>query len=150
MSPRLTYFATFENGSLKISDRTRFANELTKFYEGKRIEITVQKAKKKKSNEQNRYLFGCVYEYALQGLKDAGNVGLTIEDIHDFFKDRFLSEGKQIVIPETGETKIVAKSTKNLSTTEMCLYIEEIAKFCAEMLNTEIPAPYTQTEMNIQ
>jgi len=148
MTPKLTYFGRVDSGKLILTNRARFDQELPLF-EGKRVEITVQKAKRRRSLQQNRYLFGCVYVCALQGLKDAGFQDLTVEDVHEFMKMRFLPGGKEIVSPETGEVVTIARSTSTLSTTEMMSYIEQIAQFCAEFLNTAIPEPLEQTEMNL-
>lgn len=42
--PKLTYYGTVSDGRLKLSDRKRYDNEIKNF-EGKRIEITVQRAR---------------------------------------------------------------------------------------------------------
>jgi len=137
---KLLCTGTVSDGQLKLSDRKRFDTDIKQF-EGKRVEVVVSKLNKRKSNEQNRYLWGVVYPCALRGLEDAGHSGLDLNDVHEFFKGRFLSKGKEIIIPKSGEVITVSKTTTILSTTEMMDYINEIARFCAEMLNTVIPEP---------
>lgn len=148
MSLKFTYYGKVTDGKLTIIDRPKFEGEI-KSFEGKRVEITLQKAKRSKTNDQNRYLWGCVYEYALQGLKDVGNENITKDDVHQYLKDKFLSNGKEIIIPETGEVRKISKTTTTLTTTEMMEYVEQIAKFCAEFLGVVIPEPFEQTELEL-
>ena len=109
-------------------------------FKGKRVQIELKQAKKSRSNPQNSYLWGVVYVYALKGMQDLGNEGLSIELIHAFFKDKFIERWRDIVIPTTGEVFKV-KTTTDLTTTEMIDYIEEIARWCAEYLSITIPEP---------
>lgn len=148
MTLRLTYYGSVRDGVLKVSHRKRLDEEV-KAFEGKRVEITIQRAKKSKSLQQGRYLWGCVYEYALQGFKDLGHQDLTKEDVHFFFKGRFLSNGKEVVDPSTGEVKRLENTTTDLTTTEMLEYIAQIVQFCAEFLSVVVPDPHEQIEMGI-
>lgn len=137
---KLLCTGTVSDGRLILSNRKRFDEDIKQF-EGKRVEVVISKANKRKSNEQNRYLWGVVYPCALRGFQDAGHSGLDVDDIHEYFKGQYLSKGKDISNPKTGETITVSKTTTILSTTEMMDYINEIARFCAEMLNVVIPEP---------
>ena len=137
---RLLHLAQVENGQVKFTNRKQFDRDIQAF-NGMRIQIEIQKAKKGRSNEQNAYLWAIVYPCALQGFLDAGNYGLTTDDVHDFFKSRFLSNAKEIIIPKSGEAVKGSNTTRTLTTTEMMGYIENIAAFCAEFLNTIIPEP---------
>lgn len=137
---KLLHTGTVSDGRLIISNRKRFDEDVKQF-EGKRVEVVISKANKRRSNDQNAYYHGVVLPCALQGLIDAGHTGLTVDDVHEFFKGRFLSRGKEIILPKSGEVITVSKTTTILSTTEMMEYINEIARFCAEMLNVVIPEP---------
>lgn len=136
---KLTYFATVNEGRLKISNRKQFDNDI-KSFEGKRVEICIKKAKKTRSNNQNAYYWGIVIPYVLNGLTDLGNSGITTDLVHSFLKDRFIQEGTDIVIPKTGEA-IKMKTTTTLSTTQMMGYIADIQQFSAEILGVVIPDP---------
>ncbi len=137
---KLLHTGTVSDGRLILSNRKRFDLDIAQF-EGKRVEVVISKANKRRSNPQNAYYHAVVLPYALQGLIDAGHTGLNVDDVHEFFKARFLSKGKDIIIPKSGEVVTISKTTTILSTTEMMDYINEIARFCAEMLNTVIPEP---------
>lgn len=137
---KITVFGTVSDGVLKLSNRKQFDADLRQF-EGVRVELTVSKAKKTRSLQQNKYLFGVVYPCALDGFLEAGNEGISIEDVHNFFKQRHLPKGKDITIPSTGEVVTVSKSTTTLSTIEMMHYVEMIAKDCAEFFGIVVPEP---------
>lgn len=42
-----------------------------KGFEGKLVSIEIKLAKNTRSTRQNRYMYGCVYKLAAQGLKDS-------------------------------------------------------------------------------
>jgi len=148
MTPKLTYFGRVESGKLILTNRARFDQELPLF-EGKRVEITVQKAKRKRTSAQNRYRWGCVYHCARTALIDSGNIPatFTLEDVHEICKDLFITEGREFVNPLTGEVRIL-KSTKEFTTTEDAAYTDEIIKMCA-FLGVVVPEPLEQTEMKL-
>ena len=65
--------------------RGRIADNLRAFVlralPGKRLKVTVDIARKRRSDEQNRYLWGCVYPTILQSGQLAG---WTAEDLHEY------------------------------------------------------------------
>jgi predicted RNA-binding protein Jag len=124
-------------GKLDWKVSAQIKDALTGFKD-KRIQIEIKEAKKNRSESQNAYLWGVVYPAALQGLKDLGNEGLSIDLVHRFFKDKFLERWRDIVVPASGEVYRV-KTTTDLTTAEMSEYIENIARWCAEFLNVIIP-----------
>ena len=103
--------------------------------------MVISKANKRRSNDQNAYYWGLVLPCAVQGFRDAGHEGITIDDAHRFFKDRFLTEGVEIVSPRSGEVITMSKTTTVLSTTGMMDYVDQVARFCAEFLGVVIPEP---------
>lgn len=109
-------------------------------YKGKSIKVTIEQAKTYRSGSQNRYLWGGVYQEALFGFQDAApkdHANLTTEDIHEFFKGKFLKK-RTIKVPSTGEVFELLGTTTNLNKEQFSDYIESIAKFCAEFLNVAI------------
>lgn len=131
---------TVIDGRAKFSNRKLF-DYCLKEYEGKQADLVLDVHRKRRSNEQNAYYWGVVLPCMLQGFIDAGHTGLNIDDCHDYVKATWLTKGKEIINPKTGEAKTISKTTTILSTTEMMELIEEIARFCAEILNVVIPEP---------
>lgn len=146
MNHKVTAFGGVESGKLKLSLRKQFDKDIRQF-EGKRVQLTIQKAKKIRSNNQNAYLWGSVYVEAAHGFVDAGNIGFTPNDAHHFFRDRFKPSFKDVVIPKSGEVVKLATTT-TASTTELMTYIEQISLFCAEWLGVAISPPSEILSLN--
>ena len=60
-----------------------FNNALDGFY---RIEI--KRIRKPRSNDQNGWLWGCIYPMMLDALLEAGWEFVSVEQVHEFFKAR--------------------------------------------------------------
>jgi len=130
----------------EITRNRKMLQDVIKSFEGKTITITIEKAKKKRSNPQNNFLWGIVYPVMQQALKDAGNL-MPINDVHELLKLRFLKE--TIMLNEqTGEVIERVKSTTELSTTGFMDYIAEIQSFAMEYFNTTIPNPTDDITLN--
>ena len=125
------------NGNLK-RNRNLILNALESF-EGQEVILTIQKAKKRRSNPQNSFYHGVVIPIMQQCLKDAGYL-MTNESVHDMLKLRFLKESI-LVNENTGEYIERIKSTTELTTTQFAEYILDIQKFAVEYFNVIIPDP---------
>jgi hypothetical protein len=125
------------NGNLK-RNRNLILDAL-KSLEGQEITITLQKAKKRRSNPQNSFYHAVCVPIMQQCLKDAGYL-MTLEQTHEMLKLRFLKESI-LVNEQTAEYIERIKSTTELSTIEFMEYILDIQKFAIEYFNTEIPDP---------
>jgi len=120
-----------------FSGNRKALSDIIKQYEGKRVEISISKAKKERSNQQNRYYWGCLIPILRSALKDLGNI-YTAEQVHDILKYKFLKSDKHI---KDGEFITEIKSTTELSTSEFMDYIAEIQRWSAEFFGVIIPDP---------
>ena len=137
---KITALGTVDDGILKISNRKQFDQDI-KQYEGKRVEMVIQVAKKRRSLNQNAYLWSTVYPCMVHGFKEIGHERIDVEVVHKFCKDRWLDEPEKIVSPHTGEEITLTKTTTNLTTSQMMDYTESIKRFAAEFLGINIPDP---------
>jgi len=139
--------------SLKVDDTSVRSisawvdREVVPSFYGKWIQITIEKKRKKRSTQQNRYIWGCLYPAAAQAFRDAGNFGVSNDLVHEFFKDRFLDNGIEAVSPITGEVVKMKSSTAELTTGEAMEYIMEIQQFLAEFFGVVVPDPEQQSEI---
>lgn len=109
-------------------------------FAGKEIEVTIQKKKRSRSSEQNRYYWGVVVEMIRMGIKDLGDEA-DAEQVHEFLKDRFLPSRERID-EITGELIYrLPASTTALSTIQFSEYVEKCCQFAAEYLGVSIPMP---------
>ena len=115
-------------------------------FEGKEITITIEKKRRKRSNEQNAYLWGCVYPLVKIGFFESYGEVFSIEEVHEILKMKFNS----IVLAneETGEVIIAPKSTTKNSKFEQEQYHEQIRSFAKEWFNIHIPLPNEEIFIN--
>lgn len=116
--------------------------------DGKEVVIIVKRSKKQRSNPQNNFLWGCVYPITQKALKDAGHL-MTVNDVHDLLKLRFLKE-TILINEETGEYIERIKSTTELSTTTFAEYIQDIQRFASEYFGVIIPDPNSEVTLNFE
>lgn len=86
---------------------------------------------KARSNPQNRYLWGVVYQL----LSD--HTGYTIEEMHEICKHKFLRDWVLIA----KEQIEITRSTTSLSVIEMSEYTEHIRSWASAHLSVNIPDP---------
>ena len=101
--------------------------------------VSVRRCRKVRTSPQNRYLFGCVYPLLLMPLVDLGTPVRSCEEVHVFFKLRFL--GKEYVNRDTGEVDRFGTSTSSMTTTEFWNYVSLVRDFAEEYLGVFVPEP---------
>jgi hypothetical protein len=137
------YGSVSKTGILELTQATRkrMQHDL-KAFSGHAVELTIKK-KNRRSTQQNRYLFGCLYKEVEIRMNQLGNQ-VDCDIVHLFFKDRFLKiellgEGGEIIGYKSG-------STAELNKTDFGIYIDKIIEFSASVLSIEIPLPSTDLQ----
>jgi hypothetical protein len=74
----------------QISSNRQPIAEAIKSFEGKEIVLTIERKRKKRSNEQNAYLWGVVYPILKDGFYQIG-YKLTTEEVHELMKQSFVN-----------------------------------------------------------
>ena len=103
-----------------------------KNYAEKWITVTIEKYKKKRSNEQNAYYWGVVVKLI------SDETGYTKEEIHDLLASHFIGTKK---IRVGGIEKEVYKSSTELTTSDFMGFIAEVQRWAAEKLSLYLPDP---------
>lgn len=93
-----------------------------------RIVLTVEKERRKRSNQQNRWYWGCILQLISE------HTGEEPEDLHEALKAHF---AKKKVVGNI----IVPSSTRYLDTIDFAEYCEKVRRWAAEELNINIPDP---------
>jgi hypothetical protein len=127
------------NGNLK-RNRNLILNALESF-EGQEVILTIQKARKSRSNPQNSFYWGVVLQLVQQGLKDATGEFRSVENIHYNILLKMFAPENEIVNIETGECITEKITSSEMTTTQFAEYIMEIQKWSAEFLGISIPNP---------
>lgn len=123
------HLAEVANGKIKFFDYLRL-DEWLRQHNNEKIEVIVRpRTKPKRSDKQNRYLWGVVYKLI------SDHTGFEVEEVHELMKFRFLRT--QIGRFET------TLSTAKLSTIEFNEYLDKINRFAIEECGFSIPLPNT-------
>lgn len=142
---KLKYSGEIKGGKLTIFKRQDFLEAIDRIGELD-VNIILEERKKKRSNNQNNYLWGVVYPIVRDCLNKQGWV-LGIEEVHEFCKGKF--NKKEIIDTETGEVMgSYGGSTSDLDTFAFNEYFESIIRWVAEYFNTEIPYPNEQITLD--
>ena len=115
-----------KKGKFKPNDPTAFITAFATL-EGKDVEVVVQRARKHRSDPQNKYYWGVVIAII------SGATGFNSQEGHDAMRVKFLTD-------MTGELPKV-KSTTELTTVEFMDYVAQIQQFASEFLDVYIPDP---------
>jgi hypothetical protein len=132
---KLEYYSEVKNGHLSKSVRDKIALELQQF-EGKRVEIRIEKLKSKRSIQQNRYWW-----LAMTIL--SGELGYSKEECHELMKFKFLK--RERVFEKTGEVLEYIESTTTLSKSDFADMVTDMVRWAASM-GIIIPLPGEQLE----
>ena len=113
--------------------------DIIKQFEGMDVLLTFEKPKKKRSNNQNAYLWSVLYPITQQAIKNEWGEVWGIEKVHEFFKIHFNYIEK--VNEATGEVVKIPKSTTENTTTQQEEYHLQIREFLQEWFNVTAPLP---------
>lgn len=144
---KLTYQGSVKDGTIKLPQRLR--KEVAGAFDGKQIEVTFKRKRKRRSNQQNAYYWGVMIPAIVEAMIDLGNDALQtgntehIDAVHYFLKKKFLTNGTEVFGVDSDCIQLVG-STTLCTTTEFMEYIGKIQQWAAEFLNIYIPDPNEQ------
>lgn len=123
-----------KNGKLNILDKDLFEMFLVTLPD--RVQVIVQRHRKQRSGQQNKYLWGCVYPMISE------HTGYSIDEVHDICKLKF---NKKVV--SVGKDEItIGVSTATLTTVDFKEYISKIVIWASQELSIYIPEPSQECE----
>jgi len=134
----MDFYTSVNKGRIgkKVGDNIN--KHLSKF-EGKRVLITVDKVKSKRSTQQNRLWW--LYMTIL-----SDHTGYTKQEIHEICKFKFLKREK--VIEETGEIMEYLESTAALNKSEFSDLVSDMTRWASETFSVVLPQPNDNFELN--
>jgi hypothetical protein len=127
------FLGTISNeGKLSLDNSEQFKQYLHTL-SGKRIELTVEKLKHPRSNNQNAYYWGVVVH------EIAKHTGHDPEQIHELLKFKFAPRWHfmEVMIGNAG----IPTSTTRLDTIEFTEYVEKCRIWANDFLGLTIPLP---------
>ena len=130
----------FKRNSIEI-------NKVIETYEGKEVMLTLEKPKKKRSNNQNAYYWSCLVVLMQQGAKDLWGEVWSIDKAHKFLSNKFVFH--ESVNTKTGEITNTIKSTTELTTTDWEVYMTEIRIYLLQDFDINAPEPNQEIKLEI-
>lgn len=119
-------------------------------FDGKDVVLTLAKPRKTRTTPQNAYYWGIVLPLVQQGLLDATGELRSFNDIHYKILLPMFAPVNEIVNKSTGEVLEERITSSGMTTTQFCGYINDIQKWGAEFLGTDIPDPEEQPMMDFK
>lgn len=144
MKHTISAHGTVTNGKLHISFRDRFLSCFTTWKDC-RVEVTVKKLYKRRSNQQNGYYWGVIVQTARLLISEAYGQTISNEEAHEHLKRE--CNYTEIVSEATGEISRLAKSTTELTTVEMEEYNERCRQWLYNFFGEVVPLPNEQGEL---
>lgn len=143
----IKYIGIAEAGKFRIVNDKLFREELSRLGNG-RYDVVIQKHRRSKSNPQLGYLFGCVYPLFLRAAIDMGWEDFTsVEDVDVWCKSMFA--GKEIINRQTGQIMSVPGLKRDMTTTEMSAFTNQVRDYAAENFACYIPGPMEQMKIEL-
>lgn len=135
----LEYYSNIKDGKLQRNISEQISNDI-KAFEGKRIEIKIQKLKSTRSIQQNRLWWMYVTIIAKE-------LGYDKNEMHEICKYKFLKKEK--LDENTGEIFEYVGSTAKLSRIDFVELIDGLIQWSAEVFSIVLPSPNEQLEIKL-
>ena len=101
--------------------------------------VEVKRKRKLRSDDQNGWLWGCIYPMLLDAMIAEGWEFTSAEQLHEFFKAQMVAD--KVINKHTGEIVEFPGSTASMDTVTFSTYCEKLRDYAREYLNIEIPDP---------
>jgi hypothetical protein len=113
-------------------------------HEGREVSITIERWRKKRSNEQNAYWWGVIVPIFQDCFREAG-MARNKEQTHQLITDLIIQKyGDSVILQESvleGEVFQEKRGTSDLSTSEFMELVNEAQMFASEVFDIAIPDP---------
>jgi len=136
----MTFYTTVTRGALS-NTWTKAVNS----FEGERVEVTIKKATKRRSDPQNKYFHGCVIPIITNALNELGH-RTNNDDTKEMLKRQFLTEDVHL---KDGLLMQRTRKTSELTTTEFLEFVADVQQFASEYLETYVPDPNEELKLDL-
>ena len=142
---RIEVTTSIHNGLFKRNRNTVL--DAIKSFNGSDVVLTIDKVKKKRSNNQNRFYWGCLIPLMQKGAKDMWGESWSIDKAHKHLSKLFVFH--ESVNVKTSEITQTPKSTTELTTTDWEVYVTEIRIYLLENFDIEAPEPNEEITLKL-
>ena len=145
---KLTYKARKESdgGVFHIPNRKVLEEDLRRLPKGN-YTLTIEKYRKSKSLPQLGYYFACLLPAFRNAALDQGWEFESLEEVDIYLKSLFAD--REIANKHTGEMIKIPALKRNMSSTEMMVFINQVRDWSSEFLGAYIPGPNEQIKIEL-
>ena len=136
---------SIHNGLFKRNRNTVL--EAIKSFNGSDVVITIDKVKKKRSNNQNAFYWGVLIPLMQQGAKDTWGESWSVDKAHKHLSKLFVFH--ESVNIKTGLITKTPKPTTELKTTDWEVYVTEIRIYLLENFDIDAPEPNQEITLKL-
>lgn len=142
---KIEIISSVQNGNLKRNRNTIL--DAIRAFEGKEVVITIQRKRKARSNNQNRYYFSVIIILLCDAIKNEWGEVWSKDKAHEFLKSKFLFFER--MNEDTGEIIKIPKSTTECSTIEFEDYLMQCREFMIDWFGVNVPLPNEEITLSI-
>lgn len=142
---KVTLTTSIQNGVFKRN--RNLVLTAIKSFEGKEVVITIDRLKKKRSNNQNAFYWGCLVPLMQQGAKDLWGEVWSIDKAHKHLSNKFVFH--ESINQSTGEITQTPKSTTELTTTGWEIFMTEIRIYLLQDFDIDAPEPNQEIKLQL-
>ena len=129
----------------KLNRNRKLIKEALAQYEGKEIILSIERNKKKRSNEQNRYLHS-MFTILKTELNELGN-NFSMQEVKDMMKVKYIMV--DMVNEQTGDVYGQrVKGTHECSTVQLMEFIDHVRKWAMDVFGIYLPLPGEQISIS--
>ncbi len=121
------FTGTIQDGKLLLDNKPEFTAHLHTL-NGKRVNVSVEKQTRRRSQDQNEWYWGVILKMISQ------HTGQDPQSLHEAFKYKF---SEKITL----NGLVIPQSTRTRDTIDFSAYCESIRQWAREFLNLDIPDP---------
>jgi len=136
---------SIQNGLFKRNRNTVL--DAIKSFNGCDVVLTIDKPKKKRSNNQNAFYWGCLIPLMQLGAKDTFGETWSNDKAHKHLSNLFVYH--ESINVNTGEITKTHKSTTELTTTDWEVYVTEIRIYLLENFDIDAPEPNEEITLKL-
>lgn len=139
---KVTILSKIENG--RFTKNNHRIMEVMNSFNGQMVTISIEKGKKKRSNQQNAYWWGVVIPVFQNALKTAGMTRTkeqTHEMIGDLVRQKYGHSPLHVEMVVNDEVFEERRGTSELTTSEFMELVSYACDFAMDVFGVEIPSP---------
>lgn len=126
---------------LLVRSRSYFDRAISTLGDGEEVVLTVAKPVNKRSLQQNRALWGPIYDQLIAGLMQAEGIDLGDKNAKEYMHEGLLQQFSGTVIDPVTKREVAKERSSTMTVQRFGEFIEFIARFAADEYGIVVTLP---------